>query len=94
MTIMTKEEIRTIASKIYSTDWYYNYSDDYGVYERGRLQCENTRNTVKSYEWNDVNYNHLIESFFEMCLNYFRDGIIPDDFREAWTKRINSLTGR
>lgn len=94
MTIMTKEEINTIANKIYHTDWYYNYSDDYSVYSRGELQTKQTINTMKEYEWNDINYSHLVESFFQNCLTRFKDGIIPDNFREAWTKRINSLTGR
>lgn len=29
-------DIQTVAKKLASHDWYYHYSDDYGVYSRGR----------------------------------------------------------
>lgn len=91
---MSDEEILEIAKQIYRTDWYYNYSDDYGAYRSGESQVKSTRLMMQEHDWNEENYSSLIRVFFDFAKIGFPNKPMPDSYREAWTKTINSLTGR
>ena len=89
---MEKEEIENIARMIRHADWYYHYSDDYGVWARGESETKKVRNYVKSKDWTKDNYEKLIEVFFKDTQDG-RYGERLDAYVEDWTNRIKSLTG-
>lgn len=59
--MITLEEAEKWKNKILYTDWHYAYSDDYGVYSRGRSSVMAVQNEAKKENWSDEDYE-LIKS--------------------------------
>ena len=48
---MNNLEALPYAKAIVSADWYYNMTEDYGAYNRGRASVENVRKMIESKNW-------------------------------------------
>lgn len=89
---MEEEEIKKIAIMIKTADWYYNYSDDYGVWAAGEKKVKEVTNYVRSKDWNKTDYEKLIKVFFKDTFDGKYGEKVSSDV-EYWTKKIKFLTG-
>jgi hypothetical protein len=56
---ITEQKIEELAGMIVYTDWYYNYSDDYGVWQRGRDEVNFVNKTFKEIVLSESDIENL-----------------------------------
>lgn len=65
---MNSIEALEVIKKISSTDWNYQYSDDYGVYLRGQASVAKIKKWINEREWTSED----IEMIKHEAMNYLK----------------------
>lgn len=73
-------------------DWHYEFSDDYSVYSKGRLQVESIQTRFKEIEWS----SDIIQSFIQKVTDTINDWYPSVDnsrYIESMVIRIKKMVG-
>ena len=83
-----------IYKKISGADWWYNYSDDYSYYVRGKAECDDVKRFIEQNEWTADD----IEMIRNEAINKLNlDLSYSDDSRQKkiqwWNDKLTYLFG-
>lgn len=67
--MITEEQANDWIHRIRRVDWYYNYSDDYGVWARGQAECEAIRKSAANANLTDEEVQTIIDVFLVKSIN-------------------------
>jgi hypothetical protein len=88
----TMETLKELAEEIARADWSYDRSDDYGVYLRGRGQCEDITSKMKLMEFDGEDTFYLEKMILEPILNPKWSHEFTEEVCEYWSRKIERLT--
>jgi hypothetical protein len=88
------ETLNVLALNIKIADWSYDRSDDYGVYSRGRAQCQHITELMRTLEFDDEDIFYLEKKILESILNPKWTKEFTEEVMTYWSKKIEYLTSR
>lgn len=89
---ITEEKIEELAGMVVHTDWYYNYSDDYSVWQSGRKQVDFVNQTFKEATLSEIDIENLKVKVLEMLQkSHSYGGVIRKESYNYFMEKLNSL---
>lgn len=71
--VMTLQEYEELLK---NHDWYYQYSDDHGVWDRGKTNFEYI---IQQYQYNDLNAGKAGKEAYWKLFKQYYDKYFPDN---------------
>ena len=88
---MNREQVEELTTAILNADWYYNYSDDYGAYNRGEASVSKVINMIKKNECTIDDYHKVAHELKNQLALRNVGRIVQEKTYDYWDKKVKHL---
>jgi hypothetical protein len=88
---MNREQIEELVTAILSADWYYNYTDDYGAYNRGEASVRKVTNIIEKNECTIDDFHKVVHELKNQLALRYVGKIIEEKTYTYWDTKVKYL---